>query len=208
MFNKKEIWIIVPTIIVLAFVIALTDLKTLFFTALIYITIIILLNIFTKKLMGEYLDTEVEIKAWEMKRYWFRKHDYFKKPIPIGLILPIVLKVITAGFLNWTASLSYDVKAKIYRKAKRHGLYAFTDISEAQIGVIAGVALIINLIAALIGYLIGFPDFAKLSLAFVFFSLIPLSELDGNKIFFGSIALWIFLMTLTILSILGALIIF
>jgi hypothetical protein len=208
MFNKKEVLIIIPTIVILAFVIALTDLKNLFFTALIYISIIILLNIFAKKAIGYYLETDVEIRAWEMKRYWFRKHDYFKKPIPIGLFLPIILKVISVGFLNWTASLSYEIKAKIYRTAKRHGLYAFTDITEAQIGVIAAVALGVNLIAALIGYLIGFPDFAKLSLGFVFFNLIPFSDLDGNRIFFGSVALWVFMIAVTALSIIGALIIF
>jgi hypothetical protein len=208
MFNKKEILIIVPTIIILAFIVALTDLKSLFLISLAYVSIIIILNIFTKKAVGYFLDTDVEIRAWEMKRYWFRKHDYFKRAIPIGLFLPIILKVISVGFINWTAALSYEVKAKIYRAAKRHGLYAFSDISEAQIGVIAAVALGVNLIAALIGYFAGFPDFSKLSLAFVFFSLIPFSDLDGNRIFFGSVALWIFMLLITLIFIIGALIIF
>jgi Zn-dependent protease len=192
---------------VLAFAIALIDLKNLFLNSLLYMTIIVGVNILSKKAISYYLDTEIEIKSWEIKRFWYRKHDYLKKPIPIGLILPILIKVISVGFVNWTASLTYEVKAKIYRVAKRHGLYAFTDISETQIGVIAAAGIGMNLILALISYLAGTPELAKLSLTFALFNLIPISELDGNKIFFGSLALWVFLASITLLAFLGSLLI-
>jgi Zn-dependent protease len=207
MIKAKEALIIVSTIIVLAFAIALIDLKNLFLNSLLYMTIIVGVNILSKKAISYYLDTEIEIKSWEIKRFWYRKHDYLKKPIPIGLILPILIKVISVGFVNWTASLTYEVKAKIYRVAKRHGLYAFTDISETQIGVIAAAGIGMNLILALISYLAGTPELAKLSLTFALFNLIPISELDGNKIFFGSLALWVFLASITLLAFLGSLLI-
>ena len=207
MIKAKEALIIVSTIIVLAFAIELIDLKNLFLNSLLYMTIIVGVNILSKKAISYYLDTEIEIKSWEIKRFWYRKHDYLKKPIPIGLILPILIKVISVGFVNWTASLTYEVKAKIYRVAKRHGLYAFTDISETQIGVIAAAGIGMNLILALISYLAGTPELAKLSLTFALFNLIPISELDGNKIFFGSLALWVFLASITLLAFLGSLLI-
>jgi len=55
--------------------------------------------------------------------------------------------------------------------------------------------------------LAGFNYFATLNLTFVFFNLIPLADLDGSKIFFGSKVLWTFLVTLTLLGILAAIII-
>jgi len=207
MLKGKEILVIASTIIILAFTIAITDLKNLILTSLIYIAIVVLINVFSKKAISYYLDTEIEIKNWEIKRFWYRKHDYLKKPIPIGLFLPIFIKVVTFGFVNWTASLTYEVKAKIYHAAKRHGLYSFTDISETQIGTIAAVGVGMNIILALVSYIAGFPELAKLSLTFALFNLIPISDLDGSKIFFGSLALWVFLASITLLALLGTILI-
>ncbi|MFA5953672.1 MAG: hypothetical protein WC812_03700 [Candidatus Pacearchaeota archaeon] len=207
MINKKEIAAILITGIVLAFAVSLFNLKTLFLTSLISIFIILILNIFAKKLIGYFLDTDVEIDFWTIRRFGFQKHMHAKKPILIGLFLPIVIKAITVGIINWTASLTFEVKARVYRAAKRHGIYAFTEMSEAQIGVIAASGIIINLIFAIVGYFLGFEEFAKLSLGFAFFNMIPISNLDGNKIFFGSIVLWIFLATIVLLGLLAAILI-
>ena len=207
MLNKRELLIIPITIIFLAFSISILDLKNLFLSTLLFVFIIILMNVLTKKAVSSLLDCEIEIEGWEFQRYWFKKHDYFRKPVPIGLILPLVLKVVSVGFVNWMASLTYEVKGKIYRAAKRHGLYSFSEMSEAQIGAIAACGIGINLILAIIGYLAGFNYFATLNLTFVFFNLIPLADLDGSKIFFGSKVLWTFLVTLTLLGILAAIII-
>ena len=81
------------------------------------------------------------------------------------------------------APLVFDVRAKIYRTAKRHGIYSFSDVSEDHLAYIAGAGILINLLAAALGYLIGFSEFAKFNIWFAFFNLIPLSNLDGNKIF-------------------------
>jgi len=203
MLNKREIIIILATTVVLGFSIAMFDLKTLFVASLIYIFIIIFMNILTKKATSNLLDSEIEIKLWEIRRFGFKKHFTSKKPFAIGLFLPLLLKIITAGLVNWTAVFTFDVKAKVYRAAKRHGLYAFTEMSEAQIGVIAAAGIFMNIILAIIGYVAGFPEFAKLSIGFAFFNMIPISNLDGNKIFFGSVLLWTFLATIVLLGILA-----
>lgn len=201
MLNKKEIIAIVVTTVVLAFSISLLNLKESFFPILLTIFIVIMINLIVKKTTSAYLDTEMEVKMWEIKRWGYQPHLYLKKAFPIGLFLPLILKILSTGILNWTASLTFDVKAKVYRTAKRHGLYAFSEISEAQIGAIATAGIVANLLFALAGYLIGFPDFAKLSLGYAFYNLIPISNLDGNKIFFGSLTLWITLAAITLIGV-------
>ena len=52
----------------------------------------------------------------------------------------------------------------------------------------------------IISYLLGYPDFARLNLYLAFFNMIPISDLDGNKIFFGSIVLWSFLATIVLIG--------
>ena len=103
------------------------------------------------------------------------------------------------------ASLVFDVSPKVYRAAKRHGLYSFSEMTEYHLGIIAASGIIINLAAAIIGYLLGFSDFARISIYFTFFNMIPLSDLDGNKIFFGNTVIWSFLASLVVIGMLLAL---
>ena len=73
-------------------------------------------------------------------------------------------------------------------------------MTEEHIGLIAASGIFANLFLGIIGYLIGFPLFAKLSIWFAFFNMIPISNLDGNKIFFGNLVLWSFLAIITLIG--------
>ncbi len=200
MLNKKEIISILVIALILAFTISLIETTKIFFYSLVAIFFVITINIFSKKVASFYLDSEIEIKLWEIKRYGFKAHKYFKKPFPAGAFLPIIVTALSAGYLNWFASLIFDVKPKIYRAAKRHGLYSFSEMTELHIGLIAAAGVSANLIFAIIGYLIGFPLFTRLNIYYAFFNLLPLSSLDGNKIFFGSLVLWSFLATIVLVA--------
>ena len=203
MLNKKELSVFGITVLILGFTLALTDLRNLFLISLIYIFIIILVNIVFKKVAAFYWDTEIEIKHWEIERYGIKPHHHFRKPLQIGLIIPIILKILTLGWLNWTAALTFEVKGKTYRAARRHGIYSFSEVSEAQIGYIAAIGILGTLLGGLLGYLLGFEEFAKLSIGYAFFNMIPISILDGNKIFFGNLTLWNFLAIIVLLGVLA-----
>ena len=215
MINKKEILIISLVILILSFLLNLLESWTAFLTILLSVFIIIASNIFIKKLLAHYLDSEIEIKLWEVKRvglsflFWrFKKGGHpshkFKKPFPAGAFFPIISKILFFPFNNfiWMASLVFDVKSKTHKAAKRHGRYLFSEVTESQIGFIAAAGITINLILAIIGYFLGFQTFAQLNIYYAFFNMLPLSNLDGNKIFFGNIVLWSFLASLTLLGLL------
>jgi len=200
MLGKKEIGTFILVVIVLAATISFLRTTNAFLDILLAVFLILLLNVIAKKIAAYYLESEIEIKPWQMERYGFKKHQYFKKPIPIGIFLPILVSIISVGKLIWMASMVFEVKPKVYRAVKRHGLYSFSEMTEAHIGMIAAAGVLINLIAAVIGYFLGFPTFARLSIYFAFFNIIPFSDLDGNKIFFGNIVLWSFLATLALIG--------
>lgn len=205
MLNAKEALTIVVSTLILSFAISLFEIKNFFIISLM-IFLIIIINIFAKKITSLYFDSEVEIKLWEMERYGLKPHQYFKKPVPIGLIIPIVSKIILFPLKNfiWMASLIFDVKPKVYRAAKRHGLYLFSEITEDHIGYIAAAGIAANLFFSIIGYLLGFQTFARLSIYYSLFNIIPISNLDGNKIFFGNLVLWFFLATIILLGLIFA----
>lgn len=207
MFTKKEIILISFTIIIFAFLVnlssSLIENWKVFLNSILIFGLLIFGNVLAKKITAFYLDTEIEMNLWEAGKF-FSGNKKGKKPLPLGAILPVLTKIIFFPFTAffWMASLIFDVRPRIYRGAKRHGLYTFSDISEYDIGLIAAVGVITNLIFASVGYLLGFSLFSQLNIYFAFFNIIPISELDGNKIFFGSKVLWSVLATIVTLGML------
>ena len=202
MLNKKEIIIIAIIRLILAFTISLVKSLEIFLYALLGVFLVLIINIFAKKVASFYLDSEIEIKLWEIKRYGFKAHRYFKKPFPAGAFLPIIITALSFGYLTWMASLVFDVKPKIYRAAKRYGLYSFSEMTEYHLALIASAGIFANLIFAVIGYFIGFTTFTKLNIYYALFNMLPISSLDGNKIFFGSLVLWSFLASIVLIGLL------
>lgn len=205
MFNKKEIAIVLGITLVLA--ISLSFLRSL--DRLLYLVpvflIIILVNVLAKKMVSEYLDSEIELGVWKMKRYGFKPERRLKKDLPAGILFPLIFSVLTLGNLVWLASIVFDVKPKVHRAARRHGLYKFSEMTEDHIGLIAAAGIFANVIFAIIGYLIGFEIFAKFNIYYAFFNILPFSDLDGNKIFFGNLALWSLLAAIVLIGVGAAL---
>jgi len=205
MINRKEIAALIIISIITAFAITLVESLNQFLLVLLGVFILILINVLVKKSVAYLLESEIEIKIWEMKRFGFRTNQYWKKAFPIGAFAPLISKIIffsLNGFV-WMASLVFDVKAKAYHAAKRHGIYSFSEMTEEHIGRIAAVGIFANLLLAILFYFVGGNFgilFAKLNIWFVFFNMIPISDLDGNKIFFGNLVLWSFLAIVTLIG--------
>lgn len=200
MLNKKEITSILIIALILGFTISLIRSMEIFLHALLTVFLVIMINIFAKKITAYYLDSEIETKIWEIKRYGTKPHRAFKKPFPAGAFFPIIITGLSAGYLTWMASLVFDVKPKTYRAAKRHGIYKFSEMTEFHIGLIAAAGIFLNLLFAIIGYLIGYPLFARLNIYYAAFNIVPISDLDGCKIFFGNLTLWSFLAAITLVA--------
>src|SRR3989344_2097383 len=131
MLNGKETGILVIATIILAFSASLATKLSNFLYVLASIFIILLVNIIAKKIASYYVDSEIEIRLWEVSRYGFAPSKRFKKPLPAGLIIPLVVSILSLGYVKWLASLVFEVKPKVYRAAKRHGLYRSSEMTES-----------------------------------------------------------------------------
>jgi hypothetical protein len=193
---KETVTILLATII-LALTVAFKD-TPIFLSSLISFLIIISINVLAKKIIGFHFETEVKTKFWTWQQFGLRKDMHFKKPIPMAW-LPLLLTLFTKGHFFWLGILEFDIKAKAERVAKRHGIYRFTEVTEWHIALIAVWGIIANIIFAIGGYILGFELFAKLSLYFIAWSIIPLSRLDGAKIFYASRGLWMTMFAITVI---------
>jgi len=200
MLNRKEIAPIIVVSIILAFVISFVESLEIFLYALLGIFLVILINVIAKKFMAYYVDSKIEMKFWEIKQFGFRPWTNFKKPFPAGLAFPIIVGAFTFGIITWMACLVFDVKPKTSRAAKKHAWWSFSEMTEWHIGLIAAAGIVANLIFAVVGYLLGYPNFVKYNIYFAFFNLLPLSDLDGNKIFFGSLLMWALLVVVALIG--------
>jgi hypothetical protein len=186
--NLKEATVIILAAVILAISASLKD-RTFIYYALISFFIIILVNTLAKKAIGYLLELKVNVGFWSWYQYGFRKDAHFKKPVPM-IWVPLLVSLFSKGFLWWLAILDFDVDAKTERVSRRHGLYRFTEVTEWHVALIAVWGIIANITLAVLAYFAGFEIFSKISVYYVAWSIIPLSSLDGSKIFFGSRALW------------------
>lgn len=202
----REILVVILASVIIALTISLKD-SSLLFYALVSFLIIIVLNVVVKKIVAYYLEADLKTKLWSVYQYGFRKASHFKVPLPM-VWLPLVIGFLSRGFFWWLGILEFDLEPRTERVSRRHGLYRFSEITEWHLAVIAVFGVVANLVIALIGYLTGFEQFARFSIYFAAWNLIPFSSLDGSKVFFGSKALWIVISVITAIFLGYALLVF
>jgi len=162
--------------------------------------IIIIITVAAKKLTAYSLDSNVEHEIWMFSRYGFHPHDYFKKPVPAGLILPFIISIIFLGTIKMMTFLTYETHALKHRAAKRFGFYSFTEMTDWHNGVIGAAGILSLLLLSFISYILPASNLeylARMSAYYAFWNLLPISKLDGTQILFGSRVLWAILFTLT-----------
>jgi hypothetical protein len=195
--NFKEFSVVVFAAVILAISASLKD-KTFTYYILISLLIILLANTLVKKAIGYLLELKVRVGFWSWYQYGFRKDAHFKKAVPMAW-LPLLVSLFSRGFLWWLAILEFDVDAKTERVSRKHGLYRFTEVTEWHVAWIAVFGIIANIALAIIAYFAGFELFSKLCIYYSVWSIVPISSLDGSKIFFGSRPLWMTVATFVLL---------
>lgn len=200
MLKPDEFFHIVIAIIVSAFVLSFLQGSEKFLVYLFYSFLIIFAAVSLKKLAAYYFETDIRHKTWHWQRFWFAPSSYFKIPIPVGILLPVVLSLLSLGYAQWLAFLQFDSKPLKEKSSKRHYGARFSELVERHLAFIATAGIFGSIILAIVASIIGAGDLAKISIYYAFFNMLPISHLDGTKIFFWSWRLWLFVLALLIAS--------
>jgi len=190
MIKKQEIWNLLLAVVILTILISFSDFS-LFSIAFLFAVIIIFSNLLAKKLAAYFYETDITTRIWHFQRFGFSESMHFKKPIPMGFILPLVLAFLSVGFVKWLAITEFDAEPTSGRSSKRHGFWSFSELTEFHLGIIAAAGIVANLIIAVLAYIFNLQLLARFSIYYACFNMLPLGQLDGNKIFFGSLILWL-----------------
>lgn len=162
--------------------------------------IIITTAVLTKKAAAFLLDADVEHEIWNIQYFGFTKRYHLKKPVPAGIILPIIISILSLGAIKFSALLTYEARALKYRASKRFGFYSYTALTDRHNSFIGASGIIALFILAFVSYFIELGYLSQISIFYAFWNLLPVSKLDGTQIFFGSRVLWAILATIAIIS--------
>lgn len=189
--NSREIKDIILAIIVLGLVLSVGYKFNIVVSTIpkffLFAAIIILVNVFAKKLMAFALDSDVEHETWKFSRYGIRPHQKFQEEFPLGIILSVFLSLFSLGAIKFMSLLTYETRALKHRAAKRFGFYSFTEMTDWHNGIIGATGIVALLILSLISYFAFQSDILwRFAAYYAFWNMLPISKLDGTQIFFGS----------------------
>ena len=159
--------------------------------------LIVLIHHAGYKFSASLLDCSTETQLWSAKQLLFTPRAHLKKQFPLWLFIPLVLVWLSIGAIKWLGIITFNVVPLPSRIKMR-----WKELTEWHIALIAAGSSVFNIIAAIAAKALGFNSFAIFNLMFVLFSLIPIGQLDGSKIFFGSRLLWIFMSALSLIMLL------
>ena len=198
-YNKKEILNLFLGALILGFIFSARSWGystfnlgiglTYFFRMFILSLIVLLVYQTSHKLIAKKYHAHSTFRLWHLQRFWFTKNAKFKKPMPAGIILPLFLSLISNGFLKFVAVGSSEVtsiESKRIAKKFKH----LTENDLAKIHLVG--PLTILLLSLILIQFPGFNEIVKIAYTVAVFSMFPFSGLDGGKIFFGSLPLYIF----------------
>lgn len=153
-------------------------------------SLIILANLLVKKVSAYYLEVRTKMSVWDWQQYWFAERHKFPRPIPIGIVLPIIISLYSYGLVRWLGVLETNFEAKITKAARKRKAWSYPGLRELDVALICFAGFVINIILAFI--FIGFsPEVSKLALAYTLFNLIPLGKLDGMRLAMSNRALYL-----------------
>ncbi len=116
----------------------------------------------------------------------FPRNGKFPKPVPIGLILPLILAFLSTGSIKMFTFLQFESTPLVEKAIKKRGKKTWKEIMEWDLGLIAFYGIISLLALALLANSLGAISLAKYTIFFAIWNIVPFGQLDGTKIFFGS----------------------
>ena len=199
MYTEKEFSWILLAIILMMFIIEFPLVNSTpisIIISLIVSILIILTATLTKKISSKYYNIKIEHKLWTIKQYGFRRKHHTKNPFPIGLIFPFLISFLSLGLIKMFTLIQFDAENVPTRRIlKESGRWKQkrTEINESDLAFTAAWGFLSLILLAIIGSLINFPQLTKYSVYYGFWNLLPLIQLDGSKLFFGSPLTWVIL---------------
>ncbi len=205
MFTKKEITWALIVMIIFAFIIGFSS----EFSPISFIIsfLVISVSLTSKKIAAKYFFVDIEHQIWKFQRYGFMKRAYFKKPFPMGIVLPFLMTVLSLGLIRPLTFFELKCKASKMRILRSRGtIHRTLEVKESDLGWICAYGFWGLWLLAFTASYLQIDILAQYAVYYGVWNLLPISNLDGTKIFFGSFFNWALLSIVYLVSLIIVLI--
>lgn len=216
LFNKKELFALGISVFILSLVFGFNDgaksfILTNWIKNFVIIFLLVLVSFLFRELVIKYWayrhDSKVDYRLWVVNRFGFKKWERFdrsglKRGVPLGVIIAFIVTVLSNGLLYFCAVGENEV---IVNKKARTGRKQI-ELNNYEDAIIQLSAVFANVFLMVLGMSVfswfGFDTsmFIKINFFIAVFAMIPLSRLEGAKIFFGSRNLYVFALATIIMA--------
>jgi len=164
-----------------------------FFYVLLLSSISFLTLVLGYKLAARYYESKATIRLAYIQRFWFSREAEIKKievagkkvqRLYLGVFLAIFAMLVSAGKFFFTAFYTFD------SSTSRLG-HRWRNVTNFEEAIISFSGLIASLILLMLFKLSSIDKGITILTWLILFNLLPLSNLPGGKIFFGSRVLYI-----------------
>ena len=170
-----------------------------FVTMFVLAAFFFLVRLWVQKKVGNFYDALVEYRLWITRRYGIKKHQIFRRPLPVGLLLSLLVTFVSLGKLYVTALGHIIITPKLSRIGRKSA--QVTEYEESLIA-FSGIATHLGWLTLLSWFsrvvAIDFSAAILINAVMLFFLLIPLPPLEGGLIFFGSRNFYIFVLAFSL----------
>ena len=208
MFLQQELLHILITLLIFGFVFGFNDgsasfdLTSWFFHVLFVLLLssfFFLTRLWVQKKVGAFYDALVEYRLWITRRYGVHKHQIFRRPLPVGLLLAVLVTLVSVGKLYVTALGQILITPKLSRIGRKSA--QVTEYEESLIA-FSGIATHLFWLILLSWFsrvvTLDFSSAILINAVMLFFLLIPVPPLEGGLIFFGSRPFYLFVLAFSL----------
>lgn len=203
MFTKKESLFLFLSILILSLVFGFDDGSDFFvlnnwlinlLRIFLLVCVAVLFRELVVKLFAKRHEAISEYKPWLVHQFWFNRK--ISRGLPFGIFISLIGSVISSGKFFFTALGVHDLRENTNPRVGRK----FQNLEYREEAQIVSMGILANLFLAIVGLTIGnlfnlnMTLFVNINFWIVLFNMIPISELDGAKIFFGSLLTYVFLL--------------
>jgi len=151
------------------------------------------------KIAAGYYSVKIEITSWNLRRFTFATKAYLRRGlIPLGAIISLIFTIFSNGRLYFPLSESFNITDTERHKRIGKRFQAMTDYETARLAFFGPLA---NILLAFFIKLLDVSDtLVLMNVIFASVHMLPLPQVDGSKIFFGSKLLFAFGITFIFLS--------
>ncbi|GEM_PF-1603834 len=211
MFTKKEIFALIFSLFILSFVFGFDDgtkklvLNTWlfnFFKIFVLVTLAVFVRELAMKLHARTDDALVEYELWGIRRVWFTGNGLLHRPLYLGTLIAILMTLSSKGAFFFTALGNHKITERGSARVGRR----LTRLNYSEEAQIISAGIFANIFLAILGIFLGrifhfnAQQFVNINFYLILFNLFPLSNLDGAKLFFGSLLGYIFMLVFFIVT--------